>query len=248
MKFGKLLVGTTFSCALCWTAIADEVDDCVLGGLKGVNSDAAARMVRQACENKVKTQRRDELNLKYGSQTTAEMKVTEFEWGNNSRYGSSDAIVTVLNPLPKTAMLIELTISSPDSTGKCTPWSRKMVFLYSLKAKPYQSVRLVAGDSLKIANSKYEVCPSATILRTREPRTWDISIGKQQIISQEELDHMNMDLGERYVRLSEHDSVPAPLPGPPPSSKSKSKSEPQYDVMTFDLKTLLDIAPKVPGK
>lgn len=64
---------------------AGPFEDCVLAGMKGVSSDAAARAVSQACNNKrneVQKERREKLGLP--------MKGDEYVWSESNQFDNSE--------------------------------------------------------------------------------------------------------------------------------------------------------------
>jgi hypothetical protein len=89
MKWKRiLLLSSLILCAI--TAHASDYDDCILKGMKGVSSDAAARLVAKACRNKVdeakraaKEAQRERLTKVYGS----ELKGSEYELVKNTVEG-----------------------------------------------------------------------------------------------------------------------------------------------------------------
>lgn len=53
MRFQRAVTTVLMTGLLSGAALADTYDDCVLNGMKGVSSDAAARLVAQSCRNKI---------------------------------------------------------------------------------------------------------------------------------------------------------------------------------------------------
>jgi len=128
-------IKTWFLCGIAVAALgvhlgakATDVDDCVLNGLKGVNSDVAARMVRQSCENKVADQRRQKNAAKYGEKIDERLTLSNWD----SDYAKNAVKVTVTNDLRQTVTYAELSISLPMSNGSC-PYPDNRKHLYSVK-------------------------------------------------------------------------------------------------------------------
>jgi hypothetical protein len=174
-------------------AAALDVDDCVLNGLKGVNSDAAARMVRQSCENKVASQKRQQILAKYGEGIDANL--THVQWDH---YASDDLKVTLKNELPKTVTYVELSISKPKPNGECPyPVSRK--YLYEVRAKPGSRLALIVPNGAALVSKEGNLCTTSKALRGREPNILDVSIGAVMPLSDSQLDSINRALDERYA-------------------------------------------------
>jgi hypothetical protein len=174
-------------------AAALDVDDCVLNGLKGVNSDAAARMVRQSCENKVASQKRQQILAKYGEGINSNL--THVEW---NYYGNGDLKVTLKNDLSQTVIYAELSISKPKPNGECPyPVSRK--HLYEVKAKPGSRLVLIVPDGASFVSKERHLCTSTTAVRGREPSVLDVSIGAFSPLSDSQVATVNDVLSERYA-------------------------------------------------
>ena len=81
-------------------AVAGEFEDCLISSLKGVSSDVAARMVRQACEAKVNAAREEReakaaasrlsrQYAKYGAPANEFLSVDTWNrWGSNGPQAS----------------------------------------------------------------------------------------------------------------------------------------------------------------
>lgn len=174
-------------------AAALDVDDCVLNGLKGVNSDAAARMVRQSCESKVASQKRQQILAKYGEGINSNL--THVEW---NYYANDDLKVTLKNDLSKTVIYAELSISKPKPNGECPyPVSRK--HLYEVKAKPGSRLVLIVPGGAAFVSKEGRLCTSSTALRGREPSVLDVSIGASSPLTDSQVASVNSVLNERYA-------------------------------------------------
>lgn len=178
-------------------AVAMDVDDCVLNGLKGVNSDAAARMVRQSCESKVANQRRQQLSAKYGGKIYE--KLTLSNWDTD--YANSSVKVTVNNDLQQTVTYAELSISPPMANGSC-PYPETRKHLYAVKIKPGSRVVLVVpGGTSLISKDGRTSCIFVNAVRGREPSMLDISVGAVEPLTDNQLSVVNQDLNERYATI-----------------------------------------------
>lgn len=191
-------------------AVALDMDDCVLNGLKGVNSDAAASMVRQSCEYKVANQRRQQLSTRYGDKI--DEKLTLSNW--DSDYANKTVKVTVKNDLQQTVTYAELSITAPMANGSC-PYPDNRKHLYAIKLKPESKVVLVVpgGNSL-ISKDGRSSCISVIAVRGREPSILDVSVGAVEPLTDNQLAVVNRDLNERYATIDSPLFVPFKLPTP----------------------------------
>lgn len=200
-------------------ATSGEVDDCVLNGLKGVNSDAAARMVRQACESKVAAARADRVIAKYGMRSFEPMEVLSWAQGG----GGSKAQTSIRNTSDLTAILLEVALSTPDGQGNCTN-SRTRKELYRIKLNPRATGVFMLGDVTTVVDKKGVLCIDATLVRGREPSAFDFNMGAYEPLSAREVEAINTELKEQYAQIETSRSAPPAAP---------------YDVMTTDLRKLL---------
>lgn len=175
-------------------AEALNVDDCVLNGLKGVNSDAAARMVRQSCENKVANQRKQQISEKYGEKI--DEKLAYIKW--DSDYANGVVKVTFKNELLQTVTYAELSISQPQANGDC-PYSDTRKHLYEVKVKPRSSVVLIVPDGTSLVSKDGRICISSRAVRGRAPSLLDVSIGAVSPLPDNQVAAVNQDLSERYA-------------------------------------------------
>jgi hypothetical protein len=174
---------------------AGEVDDCVLNGLKGVSSDAAARMVKQACESKVASARADRLNGKYGEKVNFSLSVESW-----NRWASNGLRATLRNTSSLTATLVEVSFSKPDSQDNCTaPPTKKE--LYRVKIRPGSNGNFMVRDVTSVMDKTGGICIDAIMVRGRQPSSFDVSIGSFEPYSANEIDAINDELGERYATI-----------------------------------------------
>jgi len=174
---------------------AGGVDDCILNGLKGVSSDAAARMIKQACESKVTAARADRLIKKYGDKVNVQLPVE----GWNS-WASTGLRAVLRNASSLTATLVEVSFSKPDSKNNCTaPPSKKE--LYRVKIKPGSNGTFLVRDVTSVIDKTGAICIDAIMVRGRQPSTLDVSIGSFEPYSANEIDVINEELGESYATI-----------------------------------------------
>jgi hypothetical protein len=190
-----------------YAAVAEDLDTCVINGLKGVTSDVAARLVRQACENKITAQRRKEIASRYGERVDLPLK-----WvGHTSTHSSGEVRVTVKNESSQTVLYVELGMSALHPKDGC-PWLHTSKWLYQVKVKPDASAVLVVPGGTALLDKEWRVCGSAAAVRAREPSFLDVSIGAVSPLTTSQVKAINQELGERYASTSTWE--PAPLPGP----------------------------------
>lgn len=168
---------------------ASEVDDCVLVGLKGVNSDVAARMVREACERKISEKSQRENYQKYGEIVRHEMQVVSLDV-KKVEAGDYRALVTVENPTSNTALLVRLQLWSVYKfLGEdCSASKGKDIYLsmYKVKIKPAQQADFIAEKLRMFPGDMF--CAKATIFRSREPSSFDFSFGRYNVMTQAEFE------------------------------------------------------------
>ena len=175
--------------------LSGELEDCLLNSLKGVSSDTAARMVRQACESKVAEGRVNRLIEKHGQRTTATLSIDD--WNS---WGGSAAQAVISNTASLTALLIEVSLSKPDSQGKCTaPPARKE--LYRTKLKPGSTGTFSIPDVSPLISKTGSICIDAVMVRGRQPSPFDISIGSFKPCSVSEVEAINDELKESYAKI-----------------------------------------------
>lgn len=189
------------------TGYASELDDCVLNGLRGVNSDVAARMVKQACENKVSGRLNAEIVEKYGVSINTDLQVENW---NTAWQGSTLNVVTTLrNTTTQTVLYVELGIATPDSNDACPYWGYKKKFLYRVKLKPDAVGTFVIPDGgayrKKVGGA---VCLYGTAVRGRAASFIDVDIGSYEPLAEKEVSAVNAKLNTTYAVVA-----PEPAPG-----------------------------------
>ncbi len=175
--------------------MAGELEDCLLSSLKGVSSDAAARMVRQACESKVTASRAERLIAKHGEKTSTALTVTDW-----AKWGSMGPHTVIRNTSSLTALLVEVSLSKPDSKGNCTESAARKE-LYRVKIKPGSSGTLLFGDVDALVSKTGGICIDAVMVRGRQPSAFDFSIGAFEPLSPGEIEMVNDELNERYAQI-----------------------------------------------
>ena len=148
-----------------FVAFANEYDDCVLAGLKGVSSDTSARLVAQACKNKV-----NEAKKSRRSSFGTDLAADDYSFNpSEAAQRHDDGLVSVQitnRASQKTITYVALTIkdgdyydfkrnakSSAKGTGQYDPFdgvlgssewenNRTHVYYYKLSLKPGKTIRL----------------------------------------------------------------------------------------------------------
>lgn len=167
-------------CALAaagFSAAADagefSFDDCILGGMRGVASDAAARMVKEACENKrakaveqQMAQKHAALDASYGREVRAQ-ELRSFP-ARISRGGTGgDTLLEVRNQSSETLTFARVSIGV-ELSGNCVPG--QILFL-KLRLAPglVTSLQRSGGDA--VAPNNLRLCAVVTYARAK-PRGW----------------------------------------------------------------------------
>jgi hypothetical protein len=148
---------------------AETVDECILQGLKGVNSDAAAKMIEKSCKNKVSTINANERKSRFGSpMSKGEWELTNgIESASTGSYSkqiknnSANKIITYIkmnvkdgdyySELEKIKKKRELKNGGCSTTWDCTLGSiSSIVELENEKTKDYfYTPNLKPGESAK---------------------------------------------------------------------------------------------------
>lgn len=186
------LMGLILAASATGRAAADDFDDCILSSLKGVNSDAAARMVREACQNKVKAAKDRKLEEEFGTPNTV-LLVRE-----PSSFDAVDS-ARLRNPSEETAVYVEIAFAMPQGK-ECGPVDSYQVLVYKTHLKP-GGVGEFSVPGLWKRATKDGICFFARARRTRPSRWADVSLGQYQPLAASELDAVNWKLGTRYGAL-----------------------------------------------
>lgn len=153
------------------TAHADEYDDCILKGMKGVSSDVGARLVAEACRNKVDEPKRAKQRAKrerFGSK----LNESEYKIGNSymSSGGGYISLTLQNTSSSKTLTYVELTVKDGDyydykgpknpPPNDRMPWEvieeddwskwtreRTHTYYFKLTLKPGKEIRLMFPDT-----------------------------------------------------------------------------------------------------
>lgn len=180
------------------SALAAELDDCLLNGLKGVSSDVAAQIIRQSCENKFTLKKRAHLHDAYGDTFHNSIKIvsTDFEVGSNNAM-EGRATVVVENDSPVTAVLVRLTLWT--DLGLLEPRCGRNEdvdqyrYLFLLKIKPGSQAKLVVDGFRKFSGTS--LCGVAEVERGRESKITDVSFGSHSVMTHDEARRMSKALG-----------------------------------------------------
>jgi hypothetical protein len=131
-------------------AAAFSYNDCILDGLKGVASDAAARMVREACMSKSKedtarqrakdqeaaTRQSNALKDEYGANISTDLMILDKSYKHESNGSSSVGISNKAVADHTTITYVMLLVD----TGGC--WGSGQAYSYKLVLSPGTSTRL----------------------------------------------------------------------------------------------------------
>lgn len=124
-------------------AQAFDYNDCIINGMKGVQSDQAARLVRDACRQKQQDQlaaKRQKFVDKFGALTSSGEAAVSDQFYVASAHQHD---VTLTNQSKdKTLTLIRLMVSPSDSTGQWCEPSKAVEHWYELALLPGKTIRL----------------------------------------------------------------------------------------------------------
>jgi hypothetical protein len=189
---------------------ASELDDCVLNGLRGVNSDVAARMVKQACESKIGGRQNAELVEKYGAPISADLEVES--WDTAWKSSTLNVIANLRNNSSQTVLYVVLGVATPNNNDTCPySWEYKRKFLYRVRLKPDSVGAFVIPDGgsyrKKVGGG---ICLQGTAVRGRAARFIDVDLGSYEPLPDKEVSSVNAKLNTSYA-------VPPPEPAAPSS-------------------------------
>lgn len=199
-------------------AFAFSMNDCILEGMKGVSSDIAARMVKQACEEKANEARQKNvaaLVKEFGDPIAPESVSLAANYSRESgRHVSIQATNNVKNG-DQTIRYIKLSVA-PVEDGFCATWKRT-VFAYKLTLTPGSSIKLQAS-----APNTEDVCFEILAVRGTSAGWSDFSIAGT-------IEPMGKDpfadaFPERRAPAPAPAAAPAPLPAPIPTGLSSNPS------------------------
>lgn len=207
------LATTVLQSAPCF---AFSINDCILEGMKGISSDAAARAVTKACEEKREDARQKSiaaLTKEYGEPIDPSLVAKAKNYSAESSGKASIQITNHALSPERTIRYVNLSVSPTDANGHCNPWDKK-TYAYKLMLPPSSSTQLTfpmpgfGGSS---------VCTEIITARAAL-KTWkDISIaGAANPMEKDPFDDPSL-LRNYGVAAS------APVPGPlPPLSSAGS--------------------------
>ena len=161
MHFKRLLI--IFCIPFCGAAYGDQsVDDCILNGMRGVNNDTSARLIKQSCENKY----RENFYREFGEITNKELKIEK--WASDGK----NITATVFNTFDQTITLATILVSVVDVNGACSSYKN---FVYKTKLKPDSSGKFVIPAS-ELINKKGEICLTVYSRLARTSQWNDFSV------------------------------------------------------------------------
>ena len=144
-------------------------DDCVLQGLKGVSSDAAARMIRQSCENKrtdFYRQADKKINDEYGvDDSTSILDDYSKSYSLESGGYASNEYKNISQDDTKLISYVKLSVQATDKNGYCD-YSSTKYYSYKTSIKPGSN-----GSFFFKAPSSKSICLKVASVRTK-PYKW----------------------------------------------------------------------------
>lgn len=154
---------------LVFPAHAFDVNDCIINGMKGVSSDVAARLVRVACDQKLKIFKEQEstkLAAIYGDTINPELIVpaSSFEFVTMRIHS-----LKFTNKTDMTLLYVRIEVAPASAPGApCDP-EKVRIFAYKTTVKPGAAVNLVYPAATS------SECVVATVARGRTSSWKDVS-------------------------------------------------------------------------
>lgn len=172
------------------TANAESsLGNCIIEGMRGVSSDAAAAMIKQVCERKTRQTIYDE----YGAIEAQMLKVEAYD------IEDSILVVQVKNTTRNTVTLISLAAGTPDAVAGC-PSASTASFVFKANVKPSSSVKLRVPAAGMVSGGR--VCFTANSRLARAMRWNDFVVGTKDPITPAEYEMLvkaySMKLGYRF--------------------------------------------------
>lgn len=126
-------------------ALAFDLHDCIINGMKGVSSDMAARQVRYACDQKYKEykqQRLEQLSKEFGEVVDVDT-VEAGKFYSVEEPGFYSMLYTNKSSEKTVTFLRVEVIPAPGGPGTDCEISKRRVFAYKVSVKPRASIKLV---------------------------------------------------------------------------------------------------------
>ena len=190
MKFLNKIIFPTLLIFSSYSQAGDEINDCVINGLKNVNSDVAARMIRQACESKVKNKINQSNNKKYGELMREELGITS--WGRIEGMGVS---VSFKNTTDKTITILKIEANSVFNNDKCSN-GQPYIYYYSLVLMPGKELELMPPVKNLINKTINSMCLTVYSVAVREMTSKDYIyvLSKPEMMSSAQLKEIDNDM------------------------------------------------------
>lgn len=184
-------------------------DDCILQGLKGVSSDAAARIIRQSCENKrteFHRQADKKINDEYGADDNTSI-LEDYSKGYSLQSGgyASNEYKNISNDQSKLISYVKLAVQAIDKNGYCD-YSTTKYYSYKTSIKPGATASLF----FKVPSSK-SICINVTAVKTK-PYKWN------EFSLTSSFKPLDMDPFENTGMFIPAAPAPAPAPAPTPNN------------------------------
>lgn len=148
-------------------------EDCLLQGLKGVSSDAAARLVKMACEGKERdSQKRaiESLTKEFGELIDIDSIKMEEHFNIESKGFSSIQITNSLQNPKEIITYVSLRVYPAEGLNKSCDHSKGINHSYKLSLKSGSSILLV------FPSTSPSICPQIESARARESHWKDFSL------------------------------------------------------------------------
>lgn len=153
-------------------ATAFNLNDCIINGMKGISSDAAARQIRYACDQKhkeYKSERTEKLLKDFG-------EVVDVDILEASKFYSPEgpgfySIEYTNRSGEKTITFLRMEVTpAPAGPGTDCDTNKRRVYAYKLLVKPRASIKLMYPSTTS------SNCLTPTIVLARPPSWKDVSL------------------------------------------------------------------------
>lgn len=193
-------------------------DDCVLQGLKGVSSDAAARMIRQSCENKrtdFYRQADKKVNDEYGvDDSTSILEDYSKSYSLESGGYASNEYKNISKDDTKLISYVKLSVQATDKNGYCD-YSSTKYYSYKTSIKPGST-----GSLLFKAPSSKSICLNVTAVKTKPYKWSEFSLSSSfKPLDKDPFENTGMFIPAAPAPAPAAAPAPAPLPYYPPAKR-----------------------------
>lgn len=217
MKLIKITSSVAFGAfslsAFCQASFSYE--DCLLQGLKGVSSDAAARIIQEACNNKktILTRETDKkINEEWGDETsTSILEEVAKTYSAESEGNASIEFKNISTENGKIISYIELSVRGVDASGFCS-FALEKVYSYKSTLKQNSTIKLI------FPRATDTICSDVTAVRTKASKWSDFSLSSS-VRPTDGVPFAKKPVASRLAPAPSPAPAASPLPYIPPKKK-----------------------------